>query len=265
MEVKTHSKMIWNPWTDKSRHIPFKSSTIGVGDGEDKVAFELDTHVLGQNSPYDMKPIINGVPTKCDVKKLDTKNDFNTGVNGRNALRIIKINIMMLLESIRILSDSDIFTPEERPLLQFFIDKKVSPDEVAVGTLKKLKQICEILHTKMTNILKSLPVIQPFTDADGPVSMTLDTYYIVCERIGRPFPAEYASYESVLQILRQMDNRYIQHPHLITDDLNNLVNFLEDIMLIIVDEKKGYMLVSDITKIRFLRITRGNPRFQIIF
>jgi len=64
-------------WTDKSKDIPFKSNIKGVGNGEDKVAAELR-----QISPNYM--IVDGKP--CDVKKLDAKDDFNTGKKGRVAL-----------------------------------------------------------------------------------------------------------------------------------------------------------------------------------
>jgi hypothetical protein len=43
----------------------------GVGDGEQKVASELDTNILGQNSDFDMKIVIDGNKYECDVKKLD--------------------------------------------------------------------------------------------------------------------------------------------------------------------------------------------------
>ena len=267
-DVKVESAILiemmnWNPWTEKSRDTPFGSTTTGVGDGEEKVARELGTNVLGQNSPFDMKPIINGIPTECDVKKLDTQNDFNTGVKGRNALRPIKTKHVLLLESLRALSESTMLTPEEKTLLQFF--KDVSPDELAVGTLKKLKYICEMLNMKRKTILESIPVVQPFTDTTGPVSMTLDVYYMICEKMGRPFPEEYSSYNPTLEILTHLENVYIQRPTLLTEDLDTLVNFLKGITLIIVDEKKGYMIIPDVSRIQFLRITRGHPRFQILF
>ena len=265
LNIKPVVKLImnWNPWTDKSKNIAFKSTKTGVGDGEEKVACELGTNVLGQNCSYDMKPMINGTLKECDVKKLDVQNDFNTGVKGRNALRIIKMKYVLLFESLRVLSESTIFTSEEKQLLQFFID--VSPDELAVGTLKKLKDICEKLNIKWKNIMEAIPTIQPFSDQFGPVSMTLDVYYMLCEKMKRPFPVEYSSYEPTLKILKQLDHIYIEKPNLFTEDLNNLVNCLKDITLIIVDEKKGYMFISDISRVRFLRITRGHPRFQIVF
>ena len=256
-------EMNWNQWTDKSKNIPFKSTTAGIGCGEEKVARELETNVLGQNSPYDMKPTINGIPIECDVKKLDTQNDFNTGVKGRDALRPIKTKILLLLESICLLSESTICISKEKETLKSFTT--VSPDELAVGTIKKLKSVCEMLNMKRKNILESIPIVQPFTDTTGPVSMTLYSYYTVCEKMGRSFPEKYSLYKPTLEILNHLENIYIQRPNLLTDDLNNLVNFLKETTLIVVDEKKGYIVMSDVSRIKFLRITRGHPRFQILF
>jgi len=256
-------EMKWNHWTEKSQNIHFKSNTNGVGDGEEKVAHEVGCNILGQNSSHDMKLMINGIPTECDVKKLDRQNDFNTGVKGRNALRPIKIQLSLLFESLCLLSESKIFTSEENEMLKFFID--VSPDELATGTLKKLNAVCQMLKIKRKSIIESLPVVQPFTDSSGPVSMTLDVYYMLSEKMGKVFPVEYSSYLSTLQILKHLDNVYIKGLNNITEDLDNLINFLKDITLIIVDEKKGYMFISDTSRVRFLRVTRGHPRFQIIF
>lgn len=262
-ETAVKAEIKWNPWTEKSQNIPFKSNTMGIGDGEEKVAHELETNVLGQNSPYDMNVIINGVSTECDVKKLDANNDFNTGVKGRNVLRPIKIKLVLLLESISLLSVSTLFTSDENEKLKSFID--VSPDELSVGTLKRLKSICEMLKIKQKSIMDSIPVIQPFRDTYGDVNMTLDIYYMICEKMSKPFPAEYSSYISTLQYIKHFDNDYIQNPDHINKDLDNLTNFLKNTTLIIVDENQGYMFISDISRLRFLRITRGHPRFQIIF
>lgn len=259
IKVKPES-MNWIPWTDKSKNVLFKSNINGIGDGEKKVSCELETNVLGQNSPFDMKPIINGVPTCCDVKKLDTQNDFNTGVKGRDALRDIKMKLINLFQSICFLSKSKVFTTEETKLLEFFVG--VSPDELAVGTICKLKAVCQMLNTRYTNILESIHHIQPIKDL--PV-MSLYQYYNICEILQLPFPSEYSSHEPTLKFLKYMDNVYIQEPSLIGEDLDNLVNCLKDITLIVVNEKKGYMFIHDIRRVKFMRITRGHPRFQIKF
>ena len=259
----TTTELLWNHWTDNSRSIPFKSITKGVGDGEAKVARELGTTILGQNSPYDMKAIIGGMHVKCDVKKLDTQNDFNTGVKGRNALRLIKTKLVLLLESLDALSKNPLFTSDEHVLLKGVVN--VSPDELAVGTLKRLKEVCKMLNKKWKTIKELIPVVQPFKTSSGvSVNIPLDVYYELCEKIDLPFQSEYSLFESNLQTLKQLDNPYIKQPDLLTDDLNSLVKCLADTTIIVVDEEKGYTFVTDTSKVQFLRITRGNPRFQII-
>ena len=256
--------MIWQPWTDKSNAISFKSSTTGVGDGEEKVARELGATVLGQNSAFDMEPVLNGVKTPCDVKKLDTQNDFNTGVKGRNALRSIKQKHSHLLESLYTLSQSSFFTQEETAAMTWFSD--VSPDEIAAeSTLPKLNNVCFMLNATKKKILASLPTVQPFTNPSGPVSMPLDLYYTICERTGQTFPSEYAKFEEAIKIFRILEHVYINEPQRFMEDLNSLTRIFSEITLIIVDEQKGYMFINDITKIKFYRITRGHPRFKILF
>ncbi len=114
----------WNPWTELSREIPFSSQTKGVGDGEDKVASELGTTVLGQNSPYDMDVIRNGVRRECDVKKLDTQNDFNTGVKGHRIYLKVIPNLIHLFEAIAAFSENPSFTQAERAAFKKLKKKK---------------------------------------------------------------------------------------------------------------------------------------------
>jgi hypothetical protein len=62
-----------------------------------------------------------------------------------------------------------------------------------------------------------------------------------------------------------MEHAYIDKPAKFMEDLNNIVEKLfNDIRIIIVDDKNGY-IIPDITRIKFYRITRGNPRFQVLF
>ena len=112
LEPINKNQIVWINWTDKSKDISFKNTVKGVGDGEQKVANELDTNILGQNSYFDMKVIIEGIEYECDVKKLDNYT-FNTGVKGRNALRPIKSKITDLLNSFRKILGSNILTQEE--------------------------------------------------------------------------------------------------------------------------------------------------------
>ena len=253
----------WNPWTDKSKNISFKSTVSGIGDGEEMVAAELDTIALGQNSPYDMKPIINGIPRECDVKKLDTQNDFNTGVKGRDALRPIKAYIANLLDSMNTFAKSNIFTPYEKESLVSFYN--VSPDELSTTTLKKLKNACRMLCLKKQDLRSTLPLI-PFTVCSQTSDMPLDLLYTNCKKLDLAFPLEFYSFIETLQVLGLMDHVYIDEPEKLVNDLDSLVGTIfADINIIIANKDKGYIILEDTSKIRFYRITRGHPRFQILF
>ena len=84
--------------------------------------------------------------------------------------------------------------------------------------------------------------------------------------MGISLPEEFSSYEDTLQILQKMDHPYIDEPERFMEDLNSLVGkIFDDIKLIIVDDKKGYMIIEDTKNIEFYRITRGHPRFKVIF
>jgi len=261
-----NSTLSYQPWTEKSRDIPFQSHNKGkgIGDGEDKVAAELNTTPLGQNSDYDMKINIEGVIFDCDVKKLDI-NTFNTGVNGRNALRPIKTKITSLLDLFRIIMNSPLITQEVKILLQNF--ENVSPDELCVSNRDKLYEICTILNKTRENIIKTLPEISPFIKNDGSnfiVEMNLFKYYKICLESEMDFPVEYEDFRHSLILLNDISHEYIINPDKLKESLNNLVKIFSDVKLIFVDEKKGYCIFDNISKIKFERITRGHPRFRVM-
>lgn len=264
-KIKKQSKknqIEWTNWTDKSKDILFKTTNKGVGDGEQKVARELDTKILGQNSNFDMKVIIEGIEYECDVKKLDNYT-FNTGVKGRNALRPIKTKITDLLNSFRKILGSNILTQEERTMLQKF--EEVSPDELCVSNIQKLNKILHILHKKRQQIILKLPNIQPFIKKDGSiVEINLLEYYNICLILKQDLPEEFNEFNDILLLLNDISHDYIINPHELYDSLDSLVSIFSGLKLIFVDEKKGYCILDNINNIKFERITRGHPRFRLL-
>jgi hypothetical protein len=253
---------VWIDWTDKSKDIAFKTTIKGVGDGEQKVASELNTNILGQNSDFDMKIIIEGIEYECDVKKLDN-NTFNTGVKGRNALRPIKTKITDLLNSFRKILNSNILTQEEITNLQDF--EEVSPDELCVSNVQKLNKILHLLHKKRQELILTLPNIQPFIKKDGSiVEMNLFDYYNICLILKQDIPEEFNKFKDILMLLNDISHEYIINPDELNNSLNTLVSIFSGLKLIFVDEKKGYCILNDILNIRFERITRGHPRFRLV-
>jgi hypothetical protein len=245
--------MTWIPWTAKSDGILFKTTLQGVGDGEQRVAAELDAAVLGQNSPYDMCPIINGTEMKCDVKKLDHLT-FNTGVVGRNALRTTKNCLEDLL--IRIMSLGADAALED-----------VSPDELSVGNIRRIKALCETLSAQRSELIATLPAVKPIVDpyTGAEVPQTALQYYKMTQSLGLAVPAVLEPFTSKLETLLLLDHPYIVSPEQMTTDLNGLRSIFDGITLIYVDEKLGYYIETDPqNNILFERITRGHPRFRAV-
>jgi hypothetical protein len=252
----------WINWSIKSQNILFKTSIKGIGDGEQKVAAELDTFVLGQNSCFDMKIIIENIEYECDVKKLDNYT-FNTGVKGRNALRPIKTKITDLLNSFTKILTSHLLTLEEKTLLQTFED--ISPDELCVSNIQKLNKICFILNNKRKQLMLNLPITKSFINNDGCViEINLFDYYQICLILKQEIPVEFDEFKNKLILLNNISHEYIINPNELQTSLNDLIFIFTDLKLIFVDEKKGYYIVDSISKISFERITRGHPRFRLV-
>jgi hypothetical protein len=253
--------MSWIPWSDKSVNILFKSSVKGVGDGEEKVSKELDTVILGQN----MEPYINGIKVKCEIKKLDRDNDFNTGEAGSNALCSYKTLHFKLFQCFKFLTTCELFTQSERDnILQLSIKK---PDELCVSVITNIYNTVKMLSAKKIDIQSQLPKVLCNLGSELiDIPIGIDDIYTICERKSIPFPHQYTSYIEPIRAIRNMEHVYIDQPDRFIADLQSLVyTVFAEITLIFVDEKKGFFVVNDLSKIKFLRITRGRPRFKVEF
>ena len=248
--------LTWTPWTAKSEDIAFETQRDGIGDGEDKLAAELDTVPYGQNSPYDMDIVLDGVKRQSDAKKLDN-GTFNTGVKGRDALRPIKTKIDVLLETLRTLETKPIFSAEEKAQIHTLSD--VSPDELCVKKLSHLNSIIKMLKQKQDQIRASLPLVTYLTQ-----EMTVDKCYAVCEILSHPIPLPFIQYSDKIQLLKLLTHDFINDTDRLNRELNALVSIFTDIVLIFVDKQKGYSILKDLNNITFQRITRGNPRFRVL-
>ena len=78
---------VFHKWTDKSAGIPFKCSVNGVGNGEKKLAAELDITIPpgGQNTTYDL---IHPHMGEISVKDM-SKDSCLLGVEGATDMRKI--------------------------------------------------------------------------------------------------------------------------------------------------------------------------------
>ena len=252
----------WNKWTSKSENIPFSCKKSGIGDGEEKVASELDTITLGQNSNYDMKINIDGSEYHAEIKKLD-KNTFNTGAKGRNLLTPIKNNISSLLEICKKINNSLILENDEKKTINQI--NEIIVDEISVSNVKLINEMCFILNKKQENILSSLPKIYEFERNNIPIEMTLDKYFKICQILDYSISEKYNEYKENVIFLNIISHQYISYPELFRKSLDELNIIFNNVKLIFVDKEKGYYICNNKDLIKFERITRGSPRFRVIF
>jgi hypothetical protein len=266
----------WTPWTGLSTAIPFKCITAGKGDGEDRVAAEFHTVALGQNSNYDMMVDVGSGSVnrwKADVKKLDNLS-FNTGVSGRDALRPIKAQIDRFLMTVAAVVDSPLlaltaeqkrlFTGGRCPLVE------ASPDEVAAGTIENMERVAQLLNSKQAALRASLPgrrFRDPITAVEK--NITAEQFYKICSAYGKT-GAEISgilgaeAMQKTELLVHHLDHPFISDPASMRRSLNGLTRIFDSMLLIFVDEEKGYYLLKDLGKLSLQRITKGSPRFVVV-
>jgi hypothetical protein len=254
----------WNPWNEESQKVPYKSTTKGIGNGEDRVAFILKTKTLGQNNAYDMDLSIPGINSKGEVKELDSANSFKAGRNGRDLLRPIKNDIITFLILIKSLSIDKIKEKVE-------IISEMSPDEICESNIIILSEICELLY----NLKKDIPTnTKVYTCYD---ILTGEKKEINSTKLYKLLKADNRSIDEIKKelgndeyenekLLEELNHCYINNPKMMMDNLNEIYSILfKEITLIFVDEDKGYYIGTTNTNIKFNRITMGTPRFKVIF
>lgn len=218
----------YHKWSDKSKDVPFKSSQKCVGNGEEKLAKELDilTPLGGQNSTVDL---IHPNMGNISVKDM-TNDDCTLGTEGCNDMRKIFRTIINLFVCwiIKYKSKCELAN-------KFYneINKKYGSSRTTI--------ICGIdrLELSKTNLQK---LNELFNELKKHKS-----------------EKEYESLESeyINDIVNSLGDKSLQ------DMLNECVRKEATIMtLIIVDEKQGWLIVKDINKLSCPRITRGAPRIN---
>ena len=259
----------WNPWTEKSMHILYQSQTKGIGNGEHKILGEVEgTGPYGQNSPYDLD-IPSLRESRVDVKELD-KGTFNTGVNGRNALRPIKAELANLLTIINLIGQSS-NTPSEIAHTIKNLNKKgdKSPDEICESAVRELTKICQQLCDYRISVISKLKLSTTYDSFTGHQSqIRSDAVYRIAIAEGKT-PVEIKTklgedYDLSKTVVEHLSHPYILEPQLLVSNLKKLKLVFEGYTLIFVDETKGYYIMNDpCEKVEFIRITKGSPRFKV--
>jgi hypothetical protein len=94
--------------------------------------------------------------------------------------------------------------------------------------------------------------------------MNLFEYYNICLILKQDLPEEFNELNDILLLLNDISHEYIINPDKLSNSLNSLVSIFSELILIFVDEKKGFCILDNISNIKFERITRGHPRFRLL-
>lgn len=217
----------FNKWSDKSKDIPFKSSKKCIGNGEEKLAKELDisTPLGGQNRTVDLiHPDIGPI----SVKDM-TNDDCILGTDGCNDMRKIFRTIINLF----------------------------------VCWIIKYKSNCKLANKFYNDITKkygsSRTTVMDGIDRYELSKANLSKLNEMLNELKKNLEKDYDSLKSeyIDDIITSLNNRSLQYM------LNECVRKeATNMTLVIVDEKKGWLIVKDINKLSCPRITRGAPRIN---
>lgn len=218
----------FNPWSHKSKNIPFKSSKQCVGNGEDKLAKELDISSPpgGQNSTYDLTDPDIG---KISVKDM-TKDNCILGTEGSKDMRKIFRKTINLFVS--------------------WILKYKSKCELANKFYIKINEKYGRSRTTIIDGIDKLELSETNLQK-------LNELFNELKKHKSQKKYESLNSEYVNDIINSLNDNSLQ------DMLNESVRQEAIRMtLIIVHEKKGWLFVKDINKLTCPRITRGSPRIN---
>ena len=229
---------VWNKWTDKSQGVNFATRKKGVGNGEEKLASELDvkTGLGGQNSVVDLKHDILGNITVKDM----TDDDCILGADGSEKMRVIFRKIVF-------------------PLLTW-CEKYKDPSEYKKVSDKSVKYIASVWEQLNKSHGRSRITIyqgiERFELSGSNLQVLND---LIADVIATMTSSKCEATES--EYFKDICKN-IKGGSLITL-LNECVREeATKYTLVIVSKTKGWLIAKDLTKITCPRITRGSPRIN---
>jgi hypothetical protein len=218
----------WNAWREKSSSIDFKTSKKGVGNGEEKLACELDiiSGPGGQNSMIDLKHKILG---NISVKDMTLKGGCTLGTNGCQNLRSIFRKIVFPL-----LSWSDKYKSSCKIAEDVWnkLQTKNGTSKISICSGIERFELCGSNLQELHNIFLHLLELKT-THTDEPAMKSEYLEDIVLNMKG----------ESLIEILN--------------DCVREEATYCT---LIIVHKDKGWLIARDLKRIICPRITKGSPR-----
>ena len=274
--MKKTQKDSWNPWTKKSNGVSWSSSKSYIGDGEGKLGKEFNTIPLGQNDSYDLD--INN--EKWEVKKLDNDKSFRLGVEIASKYNVLLFRLIGCFDTLNTMNDYLISKFFKEKIIKILNDVDSSwgtaKTPILIGLLKNevgganLIKLDELLEELKEIIFIPDQKIKLHSSYDGKIyeyksSDAIEKIHL--ENISEDKKIEiFGSPESFDQNFiksKIQQNLKILKNQTLTEYLNEMVReVFDDLTLVIVDEKKGYMPIS-VEKIFCYRITSGGPRCRI--
>lgn len=215
---------IWNPWTDKSKNILFKSNKNCIGNGEEKLAKEMDIiEPFGsQNKTFDL---IHPTIGKISVKDM-TNDDCTLGAECTKMIRSLFRKVVYPLST---WSEKYQYTCEYAKEILHKLQCCYGNSKNSIFDGIERFELSHSNFTMLNNILEDIKQ-KKFT------SMKSEYIIDICEYLK----------ESTLQ---EKANDCVRKEAI-------------DLTLIIVNEKNGWMIVKDINRITCPQITRGSPKIR---
>lgn len=227
----TFSENTWNSWTYKSESIPFKSSIAFIGNGEEKLKKELNVNenLGGQNKTFDL---IHDKLGEISVKDM-TLGDCVLGTDGSHWMHSIFRKLLYPLCSwSEKYSNKCNFSKEIYDILnQSYGKSKI--------TIFEGIERCELSQANFTKLNFILKNIKNNYEKNNSKYSSIQSEYI----------------HDICFFLNDYDFQ---------EKMNHCVqNEAIHKTLIIVHEKKGWLIAKDLSKITCPRITRGSPRIHV--
>ena len=275
--MRKYQKDSWNSWTKISEGVSWESSKSYIGDGEDKLGKEFHTKPLGQNDSYDL----NIDNEKWEVKKLDNGESFRLGVEIASRYNDLLYRLIDCFNTLNIVRDhlvSELFKEKIVKILDALNaswGKTRTPiliglykNEVGEANLTKLDELLEDLkkiifvpHNKIKLYSSYDGKIYEYKSTDAIEKIQLENISIdnKIKKFGSP-----ESFDQNFITSKIQQNLKILKGQTLKECLNKMVReVFDDLTLVIVDKKKGFMPISSIDKVSCYRITSGSPRCRI--
>lgn len=225
---KLYKYDIWNQWTNESKHIAFKSNTKYIGNGEKKLANELNINdkLGGQNNIFDLKHLKLGNISVKDV----TYTDCTLGTEGCQKLRkIFRKIVYPLLCWCEKYKENCIYADDIFKRL----NKKYGSSRINIYDGIERFELSNSNFTMLNEILNDIMNIKNIDQ------VSIKSEYLI-----------------------DIKNNLMKNS--LIDKCNDCVRKeATEMTLIIVHEFKGWMIVKNLENITCPRITRGSPRINI--